>query len=158
MKRKIVVLLPLAAAAALCTAWIASSGTDEPLPSERTVRTSSEARTGEDKPSEFSESSPAPSASAANEASRVEPAAVSGQATAPSGQAIGHASPLNIPLRLSANYGELRGGHFHAGIDIKTQGVIGKPVFAMDDGYVRASTSRRADSARRSTSRTPTDG
>ena len=34
MKRKIVVLLPLAAAAALCTAWIASSGTDEPLPSE----------------------------------------------------------------------------------------------------------------------------
>ena len=120
MKRKIVVLLPLAAAAALCTAWIASSGTDEPLPSERTVRTSSEARTGEDKPSEFSESSPA----------------VSGQATAPSGQAIGYASPLNIPLRLSANYGELRGGHFHAGIDIKTQGVIGKPVFAMDDGYV----------------------
>lgn len=91
---------------------------------------------GEDKPSEFSESSPAPSASAANEASRVEPAAVSGQATAPSGQAIGYASPLNIPLRLSANYGELRGGHFHAGIDIKTQGVIGKPVFAMDDGYV----------------------
>ena len=136
MKRKIVVLLPLAAAAALCTAWIASSGTDEPLPSERTVRTSSEARTGEDKPSEFSGSSPAPSASAANEASRVEPAAVSGQATAPSGQAIGYASPLNIPLRLSANYGELRGGHFHAGIDIKTQGVIGKPVFAMDDGYV----------------------
>lgn len=55
---------------------------------------------------------------------------------APSGQAIGYASPLNIPLRLSANYGELRGGHFHAGIDIKTQGVIGKPVFAMDDGYV----------------------
>ncbi|MFQ8826463.1 MAG: M23 family metallopeptidase [Alistipes sp.] len=72
----------------------------------------------------------------ANEASRVEPAAVSRQATAPSGQAIGYASPLNIPLRLSANYGELRGGHFHAGIDIKTQGVIGKPVFAMDDGYV----------------------
>ena len=136
MKKKTVVLLSLAAAIALCTAWIASSGTDEPLPSERTVRTSAEARAEQEKPSDFSERSPAPSASVANEASGVEPAAVSGQATAPSGQATGYASPLNIPLRLSANYGELRGGHFHAGIDIKTQGVIGKPVFAMDDGYV----------------------
>ena len=136
MKKKTVVLLSLAAAIALCTAWIASSGTDEPLPSERTVRTSAEARAEQEKPSDFSERSPAPSASVANEASRVEPAAVSRQATAPSGQAIGYASPLNIPLRLSANYGELRGGHFHAGIDIKTQGVIGTPVFAMDDGYV----------------------
>ena len=90
MKKKTVVLLSLAAAIALCTAWIASSGTDEPLPSERTVRTSAEARAEQEKPSDFSERSPAPSASVANEASGVEPAAVSGQATAPSGQATGY--------------------------------------------------------------------
>jgi murein DD-endopeptidase MepM/ murein hydrolase activator NlpD len=45
-------------------------------------------------------------------------------------------SPLNIPLFLSGNYGELRTGHFHSGIDIKTQGVIGKPVFAAEEGYI----------------------
>lgn len=44
--------------------------------------------------------------------------------------------PLNIPLFLSGNYGELRTGHFHAGIDLKTQGVKGKPVFAAYEGYV----------------------
>lgn len=44
--------------------------------------------------------------------------------------------PVNIPILLSANYGELRGAHFHSGIDIKTQGVTGKPVLAMADGYV----------------------
>ncbi len=45
-------------------------------------------------------------------------------------------SPLNIPLFLSGNYGELRATHFHSGIDLKTQAVIGKPVFASGDGYV----------------------
>jgi murein DD-endopeptidase MepM/ murein hydrolase activator NlpD len=45
-------------------------------------------------------------------------------------------SPLDIPLFLSGNYGELRAGHFHAGIDLKTQGVTGKPVFATAEGYV----------------------
>jgi len=45
-------------------------------------------------------------------------------------------SPLNIPLSLSSNYGELRVAHFHAGIDFKTQGVTGKPVFAACNGYV----------------------
>lgn len=44
--------------------------------------------------------------------------------------------PLNIPLSLSANYGELRGGHFHAGIDLRVNGVIGEPVLAIDSGYV----------------------
>ena len=33
------------------------------------------------------------------------------------------AAPLEIPLLLSGNFGELRNNHFHAGIDIKTQGV-----------------------------------
>ena len=45
-------------------------------------------------------------------------------------------SPLNIPLLLSANFGELRPNHFHSGIDLKTEGVINKPVFAIEDGYV----------------------
>ena len=45
-------------------------------------------------------------------------------------------SPLDIPLILSANFGELRPNHFHSGIDLKTQGVINKPVYAMADGYV----------------------
>lgn len=45
-------------------------------------------------------------------------------------------SPLDIPLYLSGTFGELRSNHFHSGIDIKTQGVQGKKVFAIADGYV----------------------
>ncbi len=44
--------------------------------------------------------------------------------------------PLDIPMVLSGNFGELRADHFHSGIDIKTQGVTGKKVFAIADGYV----------------------
>ncbi len=45
-------------------------------------------------------------------------------------------SPLDIPLILSANFGELRPNHFHSGIDLKTQGVINKPVYSIADGFV----------------------
>jgi murein DD-endopeptidase MepM/ murein hydrolase activator NlpD len=45
-------------------------------------------------------------------------------------------SPLEIPLLLSGNFGELRPNHFHSGIDIKTQGVEGSKVFSVADGYV----------------------
>ncbi|MFR9165304.1 MAG: M23 family metallopeptidase [Dysgonomonas sp.] len=45
-------------------------------------------------------------------------------------------SPLKIPVYLSANFGELRNNHFHSGIDIKTQGVINKPVYSVADGYI----------------------
>lgn len=45
-------------------------------------------------------------------------------------------SPVDFPLSLSANFGELRNNHFHSGIDIKTQGVTGKPVLSVEDGYV----------------------
>jgi hypothetical protein len=45
-------------------------------------------------------------------------------------------SPLDIPLFLAGNFGELRSNHFHTGIDIKTQGVEGKAVYAIDDGYI----------------------
>lgn len=37
---------------------------------------------------------------------------------------------------LSGNMGELRNNHFHAGIDIKTSGVEGLPVYAAADGYI----------------------
>lgn len=46
------------------------------------------------------------------------------------------AAPLEIPLLLSGNFGELRNNHFHAGIDIKTQGVEGQKVFASAEGYI----------------------
>ena len=45
-------------------------------------------------------------------------------------------SPVDFPILLSGNYGELRSTHFHAGIDIKTGGVIGKKVYAVEDGYI----------------------
>lgn len=44
--------------------------------------------------------------------------------------------PLDIPMYLSGTFGELRSNHFHSGIDIKTQGVQGKKVLAVADGYV----------------------
>lgn len=45
-------------------------------------------------------------------------------------------NPLDIPILLSGNFGELRTNHFHSGIDLKTMGVEGKSVRAADDGYV----------------------
>lgn len=45
-------------------------------------------------------------------------------------------SPLDIPLFLAGNFGELRNNHFHSGLDIKTQGVEGQLVHAAADGYV----------------------
>ena len=36
----------------------------------------------------------------------------------------------------SANFGEMRPNHFHSGVDIKTDGVEGKPLVAVADGYV----------------------
>lgn len=45
-------------------------------------------------------------------------------------------SPLDIPLDVSGAFGELRSNHFHAGLDLKTKGVEGLPVYAVADGYV----------------------
>lgn len=45
--------------------------------------------------------------------------------------------PIREVARLySANFGEMRPGHLHAGIDIKTDGVEGKPLVAAADGYI----------------------
>lgn len=45
-------------------------------------------------------------------------------------------SPLEIPLNLSGNFGELRTNHFHAGIDIKTEQREGLNILAAAEGYV----------------------
>lgn len=45
-------------------------------------------------------------------------------------------SPVDIPLNLSGSFGEIRQNHFHSGIDIRTEGVEGKPIYAVADGYV----------------------
>ena len=46
--------------------------------------------------------------------------------------------PLNKNKQnfLSGTMGELRGDHFHMGIDIKTNGKIGIPIHASKSGYV----------------------
>jgi hypothetical protein len=44
--------------------------------------------------------------------------------------------PVDIPIQLSGTFAELRGTHFHAGIDIRTQGKQGLPLRAIADGYV----------------------
>jgi len=46
------------------------------------------------------------------------------------------ALPLEEPVDLSANFGELRANHFHGGLDFRTGGVEGKQVFSIADGYV----------------------
>jgi len=45
-------------------------------------------------------------------------------------------SPLDIPLYASGSFGELRGNHFHSGLDLKTNQREGLSVFSSADGYV----------------------
>lgn len=45
-------------------------------------------------------------------------------------------SPVDIPIVLAGTFGELRSNHFHAGIDIKTQGRQGLPIYSIADGTV----------------------
>ena len=44
--------------------------------------------------------------------------------------------PTNASKIISSSFGEFREGHFHAGIDISTNGRIGYKVFSVDSGYV----------------------
>jgi len=48
----------------------------------------------------------------------------------------GFSSPFDFSLFLSGNFGEIRANHFHGGIDIKTQGVSGKHLKSLADGYI----------------------
>ena len=45
-------------------------------------------------------------------------------------------SPLDIPMQLAGNFGELRPNHFHAGFDFRTMQKEGLNVYAVADGYV----------------------
>ncbi len=45
-------------------------------------------------------------------------------------------NPVDIPILLAGNFGECRPGHFHSGLDIKTQGRENMPVRAAAEGYV----------------------
>lgn len=45
-------------------------------------------------------------------------------------------SPLNIPLALVANFGEIRANHWHMGLDIRTRQRVNLPVYAAADGYI----------------------
>jgi hypothetical protein len=45
-------------------------------------------------------------------------------------------NPLNIPISLSGNFGELRANHYHMGLDLRTNKVENLPVFAAADGYI----------------------
>ena len=51
-------------------------------------------------------------------------------------QAQDYQAPLDFRMLLSGTFGELRGNHFHAGIDIKTEGVEGQKVYSIADGYI----------------------
>ncbi len=44
--------------------------------------------------------------------------------------------PLKTPIILSGTFGELRSNHFHSGIDIKTLGKEGLPIYAPADGHI----------------------
>ena len=45
--------------------------------------------------------------------------------------------PLQLELRYSGTFSELRPNHFHGGVDLKTQGREGQPVYAIADGHIR---------------------
>jgi murein DD-endopeptidase MepM/ murein hydrolase activator NlpD len=45
-------------------------------------------------------------------------------------------NPLDVPMDLSANFGELRPDHWHMGLDIRTAGHENEPVHAAADGYI----------------------
>lgn len=50
--------------------------------------------------------------------------------------AVTYHPPVSHEVTLAGNFGEPRPHHFHGGIDIKTDGVEGKAVMAIGDGYV----------------------
>lgn len=44
--------------------------------------------------------------------------------------------PLDEPRNLTSGFGEYRPGHYHGGIDLSTERKVGRPLRAVDDGYV----------------------
>lgn len=58
------------------------------------------------------------------------------QANAQINSQVRFSPPFDFPLYLSGNFGEIRANHFHAGLDFKTQGMPGKKVLALGNGYI----------------------
>lgn len=50
--------------------------------------------------------------------------------------AVTYQPPVAYEISLAGNFGEPRPNHFHGGIDVKTGGVEGKPIYSIADGYV----------------------
>ncbi len=44
--------------------------------------------------------------------------------------------PLNIPMQLVGNFGEIRTNHWHMGLDIRTQQRVNVPVYAAAEGFI----------------------
>ena len=44
--------------------------------------------------------------------------------------------PMSHEISLAGNFGEPRPNHFHGGLDFRTEGVEGKPIMTIGDGYV----------------------
>ena len=51
-------------------------------------------------------------------------------------KAVDFIKPIDLPFKLSGNFGQIRTNHFHSGLDIKTQGKEGLKVYAAAEGYV----------------------
>ena len=45
-------------------------------------------------------------------------------------------SPIDFPITLAGGFADIRRNHFHSGIDVRTGGEEGKPVYAVADGTV----------------------
>ncbi len=45
-------------------------------------------------------------------------------------------NPLDLPISLAGNFGDLRAGHFHMGLDFRTNGKENYPVYAAAEGYI----------------------
>lgn len=45
-------------------------------------------------------------------------------------------TPIDTPLKLSGGFAELRNNHLHGGLDFRTGGKEGLPIYAVADGYV----------------------
>lgn len=44
--------------------------------------------------------------------------------------------PIRLPMSLAGGFAEIRSNHFHSGLDMRTDGKEGEPVYAPYDGYV----------------------
>lgn len=54
----------------------------------------------------------------------------------PMSASVTYHSPVDYQITLAGNFGEPRPNHFHGGLDIKTDNVEGKHIYAIGDGYV----------------------